>query len=347
MRKRLFVSVITATAAIMGVFILLGAIKSLDKTNSTSITSADTEADSGNVSTTEAQNEDTTQNTRYIEKDISDFINESGDTIATRINTPSGYYRLEVDADSFSYYVRNLPVKEDGSDLYLYNGELASNQTWHVAIIDLNETVSALNGTPYVTYVHEYQQCADTVIRVISDYLYLNKRYEQVSFDFMDGFNCNLGKWVLGYRAIIDYTGAVKTYWEQTASEDYSYETYWNYLTTVYAYAGTNSLELQTNVKNIDINDIYPGCFFVKGSDYVSTSGHAVMVVDVCKNVSTGDVAFLLAEGNTPADEFHIFTNPLHYNDPWFYLSELSDDTIKTPFYEFSLSNCLKYYVMN
>ena len=163
----------------------------------------------------------------------------------------------------------------------------------------------------------------------------------------MDGFNCNLGKWVLGYRAIIDYTGAVKTYWEQTASEDYSYETYWNYLTTVYAYAGTNSLELQTNVKNININDIYPGCFFVKGSDYVSTSGHAVMVVDVCKNVSTGDVAFLLAEGNTPADEFHIFTNPLHYNDPWFYLSELSDDTIKTPFYEFSLSNCLKYYVMN
>ena len=67
------------------------------------------------------------------------------------------------------------------------------------------------------------------------------------------------------------------------------------------------------------LKNLKPGDVFVypvrKGAAY----GHAVLVVDVAVNASTGELAFLLAEGNTPARDLHVLRNLKHpFSAPWF-----------------------------
>lgn len=50
------------------------------------------------------------------------FINSSGNTVETRIRTPEGYSRVDVVDNSFGDYLRNFPLKEDGSPVLLYDG---------------------------------------------------------------------------------------------------------------------------------------------------------------------------------------------------------------------------------
>jgi poly-gamma-glutamate synthesis protein (capsule biosynthesis protein) len=51
--------------------------------------------------------------------------------------------------------------------------------------------------------------------------------------------------------------------------------------------------------------------------------GHCVLIVDIAVDES-GDQCFLLAQGYMPAQDFHILKNPLHPEDPWYYVSEVA-----------------------
>ena len=57
------------------------------------------------------------------------------------------------------------------------------------------------------------------------------------------------------------------------------------------------------------------GDVFIKGG----SPGHAVIVVDVAVNESTGEKVFMLAQSYMPAQEIHVLVNP---NDaefsPWY-----------------------------
>ena len=66
---------------------------------------------------------------------------------------------------------------------------------------------------------------------------------------------------------------------------------------------------------------------------YAGSPGHVVMVVDVCRS-SDGKKAFLLGQGFMPAQEFHLLKNPLHEDNPWYYLEEVSYP-LQTPEYSF------------
>ena len=61
------------------------------------------------------------------------IINSSGKTLETRILAPKGYTRETARANSLASFIRNYPMKDDGSEVLLYNGSPKGNQNAHAA----------------------------------------------------------------------------------------------------------------------------------------------------------------------------------------------------------------------
>ena len=242
----------------------------------------------------------------------SELINSSGKTLETRILAPKGYNRETAMANSLASFIRNYPMKDDGSEVLLYNGTPKGNQTAHVAVFKL----------PIENY--DLQQCADSVMRMYAEYFWNTKQYDKISFHFVSGFEAKYSKWIQGYR--IKLSGN-NVNWVKQTGHDISYESFKEYLKIVFSYASTLSMEKES--KTIGIEDIQVGDIFIKGG----SPGHVVMVVDVCVN-DEGKKAFLLAQGYMPAQEFHVLNNPKHSDDPWYYVDEVTYP-LSTPEYSF------------
>lgn len=242
----------------------------------------------------------------------SELINSSGKTLETRILAPKGYNRETATANSLASFIRNYPMKDDGSEVLLYNGTPKGNQTAHVAVFKL----------PIENY--DLQQCADSVMRMYAEYFWNTKQYDKISFHFVSGFEAKYSKWIQGYR--IKLSGN-NVNWVKQTGRDTSYESFKEYLKIVFSYASTLSMEKES--KTIGIKDIQVGDIFIKGG----SPGHVVMVVDVCVS-SEGKKGFLLAQGYMPAQEFHVLNNPKHSDDPWYYVDEITYP-LSTPEYSF------------
>lgn len=241
------------------------------------------------------------------------MIDSSGKTLTARIGVPDGYTRVKAKEGSLADFLRKYRLKKDGSPVLLYDGSKKGNQGVHVAVLKLpieNE---------------DLQQCADSVMRVYAEYYWQTGQYDRIAFHFVDGFLAEYGKWRQGYRIQVGDGG---TSWVKSASADSSYDTFKKYLRMVFAYAGTPSLESES--EKIKLSDIRTGDIFIRGG----SPGHVVMVADVCKN-KEGRKAFLLAQGYMPAQEFHVLKNPLHEEDPWYYEEEV-DYPLETPEYNFN-----------
>lgn len=255
-------------------------------------------------------------------KQEKELIYKSGKTLMTRIETPDLYTRKKVKDNTLTAFMRNYPLKDDGSPVLLYDKSQKGNQSSHVAVFQLpieNE---------------DLQQCADSVIRVYAEYFYQTKQYERISFQFVDGFQADYLKWRKGYR--IKFNNKGKAYYVKMTTTDTSYQCFQKYLRIIFAYASTLSLKAES--KSIKLSSLRVGDIFLKAG----SPGHVVMVVDVCQN-KEGKKAFLLAQGYMPAQEFHILKNPLH-KDMWYYEDEVTYP-FKTPEYTFDKGSLrrLKY----
>jgi hypothetical protein len=79
------------------------------------------------------------------------------------------------------------------------------------------------------------------------------------------------------------------------------------------------------------IQNIQPGDVFIKGG----SPGHAVIVVDVAVNPSTGKNIFLLAQSFMPAQDIHVLINPADtVLSPW-YKADPSTEKFSTPEWDF------------
>ena len=96
--------------------------------------------------------------------------------LADRIAPPSGYVRETCSDNSFTTYLRNLPLLPKGSKVLLYNGKEKANQAAAFAVVDMEI------GN------RDLQQCADAVIRLRAEYLWKHKRYADIKFNFTSGF---------------------------------------------------------------------------------------------------------------------------------------------------------------
>lgn len=264
------------------------------------------------------ENENDTENTDLkldetdAEPEENSLLNPEGMTLAARITEPASFKRKAAKSGSLLDFLRNYPMKEDGSPVLLYDQTLKSSQEDHVAVFQLPIEQEDL------------QQCADSVMRVYAEYFWNTGQYERIAFHFTDGFYAEYTRWREGYRIQLDGN---QTEWVKTAGYDDSYENFQKYLRIVFAYAGTLSMEAES--EEIRLEQIQAGDIFLKGG----SPGHVVMVADICKNAQ-GKKAFLLAQGYMPAQEFHVLKNPMHENDPWYYEEEIEYPFV-TPEYTF------------
>jgi hypothetical protein len=224
--------------------------------------------------------------------------NTDGATLALRFVPPAGFVRLSPPDNSFGQYLQNLPLKPADFPVHLYNGQLKVRQSVHAAVVDID------------TGDRDLQQCADAVMRLRAEHLFAQKKYDQIHFNLTNGFKMDYAKWRQGYRVRVDGN---KTEWYATDSPSISYDSFRKYLDFVFMYAGT--LSLSKELKSKAVKDLAIGDVFIQGG----SPGHAVIVVDIAVNGSTGEKVFLLAQSYMPAQEIHVLVNPMMAGlSPWY-----------------------------
>jgi hypothetical protein len=229
------------------------------------------------------------------------LINKVGMTVESRFRIPNGYERLKTDTKSFAYYLRTLPLKPDSAKIIKYNGKQRKFQYGYAAIIDFDVGNEDL------------QQCADAIIRLRAEYLFLNKKYSDIHFNFTSGDKAEFVKFAEGYRPVISRN---KVTWQKSSKTDYSYSCFRRYLDMVFRFAGTFSLykELHPVLPNEELNI---GDIAIKGG----FPGHALIIVDKIKHKKTGKIKYLIAQGLTPAQSIHIlYQISISDRNPWFEL---------------------------
>ena len=228
------------------------------------------------------------------------------------IETPAGFSRVE--AKGYGEYLRSLPLKPEGSKVMLYNGRPKPWQDMEIGTSDL-------------------QQCADAVMRLRAEYLWNNKRYADIHFNFTNGFRADYSKWAEGYR--ISVTGN-KVSWYKATGADYGYRTFRKYLNVVFSYAGTASLAKE--LSKVTLADAQIGDVFIVGGH----PGHAMTIVDMAAD-SRGRRAILVAQSYMPAQDIHIVTNlDDRRNSPW-YIFDGSVRSFEFPEWSFSADQIKRF----
>lgn len=237
--------------------------------------------------------------------------NNVGNTIATRFNVPNGYTRKPYAAGTFGNYLQQLPLKPAGTLTKRYNGETKPNKV-AAAVIDISVGNSDL------------QQCADAIMRLRAEWLFKEKRFDDIAFNLTNGFNMKYSEWKKGKRLNSACNG-----WTAGGTASESHEDFMNYMKKVFTYAGTLSLSKELQKKNIV--DLEAGDVFIQGG----SPGHAVIVVDVAEG-REGKI-FLLAQSYMPAQDIEILENLNNAEiSPWFKASEIG--ILKTPEWDFEWS---------
>ncbi len=222
----------------------------------------------------------------------------------SEIPLPAGYTRLPSAPGTFATFLRELPIKKGANKVYLYNGQEKHNQNAHWAVIDID------------TGDKDLQQCADVTMRLWGEYLYKQKRYNEIKFNFLSD-----GK---------------PRYFKDYAKGDLSYPNFRKYMDWVFTYANTASLYHE--LKTVELTDLQIGDLFIfKGVPV----GHAEIVVDMAIKPESGEKMFLLVQGWMPAQDMHILKNPNDSNlSPWY--STKFNNTLVTPEFTFSENNDYK-----
>ena len=228
-------------------------------------------------------------NQKITKKDI-DKKSQNEFAHIKNIPLPEGFERLSITDNSFAEYLQNVPLKKDKT-VYLFDGSEKINQHAQFAVLSI--TVGQKN----------LQQCADAVMRLRAEYLFANKRYEEIRFTDNNGKEYNF-------------------------KPPYTTEHFKVYLNVVFGMCGSASLVKQLKTVK-QFYDIKAGDVLIRGG----FPGHAVIVMDVAINADLKKI-YLLAQSYMPAQDIHVLLNPLDGNySPWYLADE--NITIVTPEYLF------------
>lgn len=244
---------------------------------------------------------------------------QSGKTIRDRIPPENGYSRTKVEPNSFQSYLRNLKLKPAGTKVKYYDGSTKNKSQVYHSVVDLPIGKKNLH------------QCADAVMRLRAEYLWNQKRYDQIHFNFTNGFKVDYSEWMKGRRMIVNGN---KTEWDNGNRASNTYEDFWKYMELIFMYAGTASLEKELpsqKIKDAEIGDV-----LIQGGH----PGHAVIIVDKAMN-DEGRSIYLLAQSYMPAQELQVLNNTSDQNiSPWF---ELEEGLINTPEWPFSSDDLRRF----
>lgn len=219
------------------------------------------------------------------------------ETLAARFTPPAGFERAPAGARSFAAWLRGLPLKPDGTAVRLHTGAPKWRQDVHSAVLDID------------TGPRDLQQCADAIMRLRAEWLWSTGAKDAIAFDYTGGGRVAYSRVARGEKP--SQSGRS---WSRGGRADHSYAGFRRYLTGVFSYAGTYSLERE-------LRPVPPGeapragDVFIKGG----FPGHAVLVADVVQNPRSGEQRFLLLQSFMPAQDIHVLKNPAARDgSPWY-----------------------------
>ncbi|HBI89693.1 MAG TPA: hypothetical protein DDY75_17830, partial [Sphingobacterium sp.] len=105
--------------------------------------------------------------------DGSQFINPAGMTVKSRILLPEGFKRANYRTEEFGNFLENLPLYPIDREVHYYNGKIKPRNNIYNSVVKLDIGKRDLH------------QCADAVMRLRADYLYQQKRYKDIKFNFL------------------------------------------------------------------------------------------------------------------------------------------------------------------
>jgi len=249
-----------------------------------------------------------------------ELINASGESIESRIICPKGFARTSETEGSFAEFLRELPLKPDNAKVKLFNGASKEKSGVYDAVVDLPIGNKDLH------------QCADAVMRLRAEYLFKHQQYDEIHFNFTNGFRVDYVEWMKGKRIVVEGN---KSYWRQSAEPSDSYQDFWKYLEVIFTYAGT--LSLSKELIPVKIEDLEIGDVFIQGG----SPGHAIIVVDMATN-EQNEIVFLLAQSYMPAQEIQILKNPSNREiSPWYGVE--ADEILETPEWTFKTSDLKRF----
>jgi hypothetical protein len=234
------------------------------------------------------------------------FLQSTEDTedifsLEEKFPTPNGYQRIELKDESFGAWLRTLPVIER-TVVLSYDKRPIQAPAAAIVPIDVGRG--------------DVQQCADSILRLYSEYRWYKEEQSSWGIHFTSGDLSTWKDWSAGKRFKI--SGSKVTQIQKT-SVDRSYAQYQKWLHHSFLYAGTRSMHL--DAKSVPIEEeIEAGAFFVTGG----SPGHAILVLDVAKAEGKPTIA-LLGQGFMPAQEFHVLRHSVQQNLHWFVLPEMEE----------------------
>ncbi len=221
------------------------------------------------------------------------------------IEPPEGFTRPAAGEDDFAHYLRHIPIKQGDNKVRQYNGVIKENQRSQFAILDID------------VGKRDLQQCADAAMRLRGEYLFAQKRYSDIHFNFLSD-----GK---------------PRYYTEYAGTDRSHPKFRKYMDYIFAFANTRSLHAE--MQPVTLADMQIGDVLIQtGNPY----GHAITVIDMAMNSTTGEKLFMVCQSYMPAQDIHILQNPTNADlSPW-YSTSFTGDLI-TPEWTFTDGDLRRY----
>ncbi len=211
------------------------------------------------------------------------------------------------DDQSWQYFLQHLPVKK--GIVVDYTGNAVANQMKQDGIIQ------------YDVGKADLQQCADALMRIRAEYLFSQKRYEEIGFHFVDGHYYSYNDYCKGLRIVTSGKTISFTFLNSCFK---THETLRKYLNIVYCYASTISLAKE--LKKTD--DFSVGTVVI----FSGSPGHCFIIVDEGVDNKKAKV-FKLVEGYSPAQSIYVLRNVDDKSiSPWYHLNK---GTIRTASFEF------------
>ena len=223
---------------------------------------------------------------------------------------------------SFGEYLVNFPLHPPGFPVRDYRMVPVKTQDRHMALLKIDVGDKDL------------QQCADAWIRLYAEYLWSQKRFDEIGFEFTSG---QFFAWKDYKNGIRTKESKKKVSFYDSGVVDESYSAFREYLNIIFRYAGTISLDRES-VSVTDNSAIRTGDFLIKPG----SPGHSVIIMGIVRN-NAGKRLYLLAESFMPAQDIHILKNTAHPElSPWYELDVNAPRTI-TAKYTFSPTSIKRF----
>jgi hypothetical protein len=234
----------------------------------------------------------------------------TGATLTDRITPPPGFARPPMPSGSFAAWMRGLPMKAGSPPVHYFDGRRKPIDV-HVAVIDID------------VGKRDLQQCADAIMRLRAEWQFGSGRQQDIAFDYTGGGRVAWRRWAGGARPSEDGRR-----WSTRAAPDDSYRSFRTYMDSVFAFAGTKSLERE--LAPVTTGPIAIGDVIIKGG----FPGHAVLVADMAVDTGGGR-RYLLVQSYMPAQDIHVLVDPSSPDrSPWYRLDAAAQ--IVTPEWTFA-----------